>query len=345
MERRKQRTARVADVGEFDLISRLVKGLSLAGSTIVGPGHDCALIRANGERFLFTVDALVEGRHFERDWLSPHQLGSKSFLVNASDVAAMGGSPRWCVVSLGLPAAYLVRDAVALQRGIADAARRCGASVVGGNLARSDRLFVSIALLAAAPRRLVTRDGARPGDQLYVTGTVGDAALGLRLLLGGKRPRGSGYLLNRFRRPTARLRQGRLLVAAGIASAAIDVSDGLAQDLGHICEASGVGARLYADQLPLSPAFRRILRPDNELALHGGEDYEILCTVPPGRVAKLQRRQAQLACPITRVGEVVAGSGVRVIGEEGTEVKLARAGYDHFRTPRKGRREKRRRNR
>jgi thiamine-monophosphate kinase len=337
MERRKQRALRVADVGEFGLIQRFVQQACSAPDIIVGPGHDCALIRANGQRFLFTVDALVEGRHFQQQWLSPRQLGRKSFVVNASDVAAMGGVPRWCVVSLGLPGDYRVADAVALQRGIADAARRYGASVVGGNLTNSDRLFVSVALLATAPRRLVTRGGARAGDQVYVTGTVGDAALAVRLLRGRSRPRGTGYLLNRFRRPEPRLREGQFVVAAGIASAAIDVSDGIAQDLGHICEASGVGAVLHAERVPRSPAFCRVLGPAADLALHGGEDYEILFTVPPRQVRKLEQSRTKLGCRITRVGEIVPGRRVRIIKDGGAAAELANRGYDHFHIRREGR--------
>ncbi len=315
----------VAAVGEFRFLSQLLPRLGSGPGTIVGPGQDCAVVRCDTRRLLYTVDALVERVHFEPHWLTPRQLGRKGFLVNASDIAAMGGRPRFCVVSAGVPLSYLARDLAALHAGIAAAASECGASVVGGNLTRADKLFVSIALLGEAPKRLVTRRGAHAGDRIYVTGTLGDAALGVSLLRSGSAARSAAPVIRRFREPSPRLQAGRLLVEAGIVSAMIDVSDGLAQDLGHICEESEVGAEIYADKIPTSHAYRAA-GADQSLALHGGEDYELLWTVPERNVKRLQRMQVRLGCPITCIGRITRGRGVRVAG-----AAVSRGGYDHFR--------------
>jgi thiamine-monophosphate kinase len=314
----------IAAVGEFRFLSRLLPRLGSGRGTIVGPGQDCAVVRCGRRRLLYTVDALVEGVHFERQWLTPRQLGRKSFLVNASDIAAMGGRPRFCVVSAGVPVSYLARDLAAVHAGITAAARDCGAAVVGGNLTRADKLFISVALLGEAPERIVTRRGAHAGDRIYVTGTLGDAALGVSLLRRGSAARRAAPVIRRFREPSPRLQAGRLLVEAGVVSAMIDVSDGLVQDLGHVCDESQVGAEVDFDELPLSPAYRAA-RAERSLALHGGEDYELLCTVPERNVKRLQRAQARLGCPITCIGRITGGCGVRVAG-----AAVSRGGYDHF---------------
>lgn len=319
----------IAEVGEFGYLSRLLPRLQAGPGTIVGPGQDCAVVRAGSRSVLVTVDALVEGVHFEAGWMSPHQLGRKSFLVNVSDIAAMGGQPRFCVVSLGVPPVYLARDLSALQAGIVAAAREVGAFVVGGNLSRAEQLFVSVALLGDAPRRIVTRQGARHGDRVYVTGTLGDAALGIRLLRDHP-VSPPAHPIRRFREPAPRLRAGRFLVESRIASAMIDVSDGLAQDLGHICAASRVGAVIRSADLPLSSAYRRVLGRSDVLALRGGEDYELLCTVPERNVKQLERNQARLGCPITCIGEITTGRRVRLLGPSGTTGTLDSSGYDHF---------------
>jgi len=320
----------IAEVGEFGFLERALAQAPVGRGTLVGPGQDCALIRCGARRCLFTVDALVEGVHFEPGWLSPRQIGRKSFLVNASDIAAMGGRPRFCVVNLAVPSSYPARDLHAVQRGIVEAAQRCEASVVGGNLTRAAQLSVAIALLGDAPKRLVTRQGARVGDLVYVTGTLGDAALAVRLLRAARAvPRS---VIRRFREPTPRLQAGRRLVESALVSAMIDVSDGLVQDLGHLCAESRVGACIDASAVPRSPAYREALGAADPLALHGGEDYELLCTVPERNVDRLERRRAQLGCALTRIGRITADGGVRVVDAAGRQVALGAAGFDHFRS-------------
>ena len=324
------RATTIGDIGEFGFLARLLPRLPRGPGVIVGPGQDCAVIRCGGRRCLFTVDALVEGVHFEQGWLSAHQLGRKSLLVNASDVAAMGGRPRFCVVGLAVPDGYPLRDLTALQAGIVEAAGEVGALVVGGNLTRAQQLSVSIALLADAPQRIVTRRGARRGDRIYVTGTLGDAALGCRTLRDHVSRRAPSAV-RRFREPSPRLRAGRALVDSGVVSAMIDVSDGLVQDLGHICEESAVGAVIRTDRVPLSATYRAVLGVDVALALHGGEDYELLCTVPERQVNRLERRQTRFECPITCIGEIVGGRRIRVTCADGQDMTMAAPGYDHFR--------------
>lgn len=328
---RSTRAATIGEVGEFGFLSRLLPRMRGGRGVVVGPGQDCAVIRCGRRRYLFTVDALVESVHFERGWFSAHQLGRKSFLVNASDAAAMGGRPRFCIVSLAVPTEYPVRDLTALQRGIVEAASQVGAVVVGGNLTRAQQLSVSIALLAEAPKRIVTRRGARRGDRIYVTGTLGDAALGCRML-STDTGHAAAHPVRRFGEPCPRLQAGRVLVDSGLAAAMIDVSDGLVQDLGHICEESGVGAVIRTSEIPLSPTYRRVLGADPTLALHGGEDYELLWTVAKRHMKRLEGLRARLGCAITCIGEIVVGRGVCLIGVDGRDVHLNATGFDHFRS-------------
>jgi thiamine-monophosphate kinase len=327
-------TRTIAAVGEFAFLARILPQLTNGPDTIIGPGHDCAVIRCGDGRYLFTIDALVEGTHFRRQWLSPRQLGRKSFLVNASDAAAMGGRPRFCVVGMSAPPTYPARDLANIEVGIAAAATECGADVVGGNLARARQLSITIALVAEAPRRTVSRAGAQPGDRVYVTGTLGDAGAGVRVLRAGRRRRSlaaDAHAVRRFREPTPRLRAGQLLVASGIVSAMIDVSDGLIQDLGHVCSASNVGAVIHATNLPVSAAYRTIMRTDPRLALSGGEDYELLCTVPERNVTQLERQRAHLGCPLTWIGAITRGRRIKVVDAAGRPMSIEAGGYDHFR--------------
>ena len=320
----------IADVGEFGFLARMLPRLPGDGRVVVGPGQDCAVVRVGARSVVLTVDALVEDVHFRAGWLSPRQLGRKSFLVNVSDIAAMGARPRFALVSVGVPPTYPARDLAALQTGIVAAAREVGASVVGGNLTRAERLFVSVTLVADAPTRLITRQGAAVGDRVYVTGTLGDAALGVRVLQGSMRAARGATAVRRYREPQPRLQAGRVLVGTGVLSAMMDVSDGLVQDLGHICEQSGVGAVIRSVAVPRSRVYRALMGDDDSLALRGGEDYELLFTVPPARVARLERLRTRLGCPITHIGDIVTGRRARVLGASGALRAMRTGGYDHF---------------
>ena len=310
---------------EFQLIDLFTRALPCAGEgVVVGVGDDAAVLRApRGEVLCATVDALVEGVHFDRRF-TPEDVGWKALAVNLSDLAAMGARPLWALIALAVtgrePPARLAR----IARGLGACARRHGLAVAGGNVTRARDLSLTVTVLGAAgPRHVLRRAGARPGDVLLVSGTIGDAAL-------GRAPDAPPALAARQRRPAPRLALGRGLAA--IASAAIDVSDGLVQDLGHLCDASGTGATVRLEDLPLSPAYRRAVRrsPDRwGAALGGGEDYELLVAVPPDRVRAALAAARRARTPLTAVGTVDRASGLRLRGPEGALHPAVR-GHDHL---------------
>jgi thiamine-monophosphate kinase len=305
---------------EFELIARLTAGIGLSRRTILGVGDDCAIVSRPRGQMLFTIDSLVENVHFNLRWGSPQALGARALAVNLSDIAAMGGRPTACVVNLGVREGITPRTLERIYSGLRDAAREASTDIVGGNVTRARELSITIALVGEAGRGVMRRDAARPGDEIFVTGTLGDAALGWRILAGKLEARGKAkknraakkYLVERFLRPHARLYAGQRLAALRPAPAAIDVSDGLMQDLGHIVERSGVGAEIDASRIPISPAYRALMGDDLVHALTGGEDYELIFSVKPGRrESELSRR---LGVGVRRIGKIVRGTRVDVIG-------------------------------
>lgn len=315
----------LSEVGELGLLARIVRESSTAPDVIVGPGDDCAVLRLGGRNYLWTTDDQIEGTHFETAWMTPRQIGAKAYLVNASDIAAMGGRPKFALVGLAAPPTFSATALIEVQRGLCAAAARDGVVVIGGNVARAPGLQVAVSLLGEAPPRPLLRSGARAGDAIYVSGTLGDAALGLRQLQADRTAAGAS--VNRFRRPQPRLEAGAVLAREGIASAVIDVSDGLLRDLGHLCRASGVGAWIETDALPTSMAVRRA---SPHLALEGGEDYELLCAVPTRKEIELERILPKLGCRMTRIGvfrpskEGILGAGIEHLSQD------VEAGYSHF---------------
>jgi thiamine-monophosphate kinase len=312
--------------GEFEIIALFTRALPLAGrGVVVGPGDDAAVLRpAPGEDLVATVDAVVEGVHFDRRSTAA-DVGWKALAVNLSDLAAMGARPVAALVALALPPGVPVATLRGLARGLGACARRHRTPVVGGNVTRAGALSLTVTVLGAVPEgRAVLRSGARPGDLVAVTGTLGDAALGLR-------PGAAGPLLRRQRRPVPRLAAG--LALAGRVRAAIDVSDGLVQDLGHLCRASGVGARIGVVDLPVSAAYRRAVRRLADPwapALAGGEDYELVVAIPPTLLADAQAAAARARTPLAVIGRFVRGAGVRVVGPRGEDIPPP-PGHDHLR--------------
>jgi thiamine-monophosphate kinase len=320
--------------GEFELIARLCAGLKLGRRTLLGPGDDCAVLAPLKRPLLVTIDSMVEGVHFRRPWFPPEALGRKALSVNLSDIAACGGWPIACVVNLAIPDRLEPRFVERLYAGLRGAAAAEKVDLVGGNVTRADALAITLALIGEARRAILRRDTARPDDEIFVTGTVGDAAAGLRILQGKLRARGAvrRFLLGRFLNPVARLRAGQRLSAMRPAPAAIDLSDGLWQDLGHILERSRAAAQIDADSIPLSPAYRAAIGDDPELALGGGEDYELLFCARPGySPAQLSRR---LGVAVHRIGRVSRGAGeIRLVGARGTSRTAPRiAGWDQLRS-------------
>jgi thiamine-monophosphate kinase len=325
-------TATLRDRGEDALLEEIRRLVPARGRVLLGPGDDAAVMAATPHPLVLTVDALVEGVHFRRGWLTPAALGRRAFAVAASDVAAMGARPTAALLAVAarrdMPAAALR----AIVTGVRGAARAAGAALAGGNLASARALSLTVAVIGAAPWRPVRRAGGRAGDQLFVTGALGGAALGLRLLARAHSIRSGGSAVRRWQRPPARLRAGAMLARGGIAAAMIDLSDGLLVDANRLCRASGVGARLYGDRLPLDPALRALpARAARALALAGGEDYELLFAVRPGRLAALAAARRTLGCGVTHVGELVRGRGVAVVDERGrTLAPPRRQGHQHF---------------
>ena len=317
----------LSGIGEFGLIDRLsaqLGGEPPPGETWIG--DDAAVVGPFAGPVLLTTDLLVEGIHFNLEWTTPEALGWKCLAVSCSDIAAMGGTPHRALVSLCVPPGTQAALLEGLYAGMRECCARYGLSVVGGDISRAPVLAVCVALLGvAAASGPVRRSGAQPGDAVCVTGRLGASAAALRLLQAGYAPRAD--LAAAHERPTPRVEAGAALAGLG-ATAMIDVSDGLAADLGHLCTASGVGARIEAEALPVPDLSHLPVALDPiELALHGGEDYELCFTVPPARVAQVV---GQAGVPVAVVGAITADPGL-VLTRAGVGQVLEAKGWDHFR--------------
>jgi len=308
----------------------------------LGIGDDAAVVDMREGQAVLTADILVEGVHFDRSLISPRDLGAKSVVVNVSDVAAMGASPRFALVSLVIPAGADPAWVVELEGGVRSACDEYALAMVGGDLSGGPVAVVSVAVVGeVAPGRFVTRAGARPGDRVVVTGTLGASAGGLALArasaLRTRAALGTDWgraLLEAHLRPVARVGEGQTLAGAG-ATAMMDVSDGLALDLSRLCAASGVAARIRPADVPVAPELSDlagVLRVDPlELALSGGEDYELLATLPPERVAEAaDALDDRFGARLTAVGEITEGEGLIAVHADGSERPLEAKGWDHL---------------
>lgn len=333
----------ISDIGEFPLIDRLDRLITTDHpDVIVGIGDDVAVLAGDADVYrLATIDAQVETIHFLSDVISPYDLGRRALAINLSDIAAMGGTPRFALVSLVLPNHTQVDWIETVYRGLRAEADRYGVTVVGGNMARAPaHIVIDICVLGRVKKEhLLLRSGARPGDTVLVTGQLGDAAAGLRLVQDRldvseeQRDR----LLSRLFTPTPRLPEAAVITRAGHATAMLDVSDGLSSDVGHICERSGVGVRIWAERVPISEAVQHVAEQIGEyawdLALAGGEDFELCFTAPANAVdALVQAMEAGTGTPVTVVGEILpADEGRRLVRPDSEEVPLESAGWQHFR--------------
>ncbi len=325
-----------AQPDEFELIERLFAPLSAGAPLAFGLTDDAALIRPRaGTDLVATTDSLVAGVHFLA--ADPPDLVARKLLrVNLSDLAAMGATPLGHLVNLALPRGAETAWVEEFAAGLAVDQERFGTALIGGDtVATEGPLVLGLTALGEVARgRALRRNGARPGDLVMVSGTLGDAALGLRVLRGDRGSLDEGaaaYLVGRYRLPEPRVALGRRLV--GLATAAIDVSDGLVADVGHVCAASGVGATLEAAKLPLSAAATARLGESAtlvEAVLAGGDDYELALTVSPERAGEAMAAARDLDLPLTIVGRVREGEGVAVIGADGERMHLDTGGYRHF---------------
>jgi thiamine-monophosphate kinase len=314
---------------EFDLIARYFSPRTT--HTVLAGGDDAALIAPGaGMELAVSTDMLVGGRHF-LEGADARGIGHKSLAVNLSDMAAMGAVPRWVTLSLALPAADEAWIA-AFAEGFLDLAAEHRVDLVGGDTTRGP-LNICVQIMGEVRAgSALRRSGARVGHQVWVSGTVGDAALGLAHLRGelALDPLEAEYLLARLERPAPRVALGQALL--GVASSAIDISDGLVADLGHIAERSEVRARVEWEAIPLSGTAQarraepRVLR----CALAGGDDYELCFTAPADRHDEVRAIAARLGLPLTRIGAIEAGAGVDVLDAHGKPMPLAQRGFDHF---------------
>jgi thiamine-monophosphate kinase len=319
-------------LSEFEIIRRFFT--HRPRHAVLGVGDDAALLRGRrGMDLAVSADMLVAGRHFFRD-ADPGQLGHKALAVNLSDMAAMGATPRWALLSVALPSVN-ARWLRAFMRGFMRLARRHGVDLVGGDTTRGP-LNISVQIIGEVPAgRALRRDGARAGDDIWVSGSIGDAALALAAIKGQVplRQRESRRLEERLHVPVPRVALGEAL--RGMARSAIDVSDGLVADLGHICKRSRVSAAVRFDAVPVSAALKRNLGNAARAALlSGGDDYELLFTSGRSRRAAIERLSQRLRLKLTRVGEITrrrgAGPLVTVLDADGRPMPLGRAGYKHF---------------
>ena len=315
------------DISEDELITAIGRVLSGTGPDVLVPvGDDAAVVRGGTGDLVLTTDALVEGTHFDRATSTPHDIGYKAISVSLSDIAAMAASPRYALCALTLSDDVDAGWAMELFGGMREASDEFACTLVGGNLARGSEVTVVITLTGEVARgAAVRRDGAGPGDVVVVTGALGGAAAGRRLARRGA-PWTEDELdaIRRHERPAPRVGEAPVLARNG-ATAMIDVSDGLTRDLVRICEASGVGVRLDLAKVPGHPAAA------GGEALGGGEDYELLATIPSGAaVANAARELADVfATPLTAIG-TIAAEGLQTIDDAGVTRPLEPSGWDHF---------------
>jgi thiamine-monophosphate kinase len=344
---------KVTDLGEHALLARLLARLPRpTADVLLGPGDDAAIVaRVRNEQLVVTTDSLVEEVHFSRTTFSPTDIGHKAMAANLSDLAAMGATPRWALVSLVLPGSLPVADVEQIMDGAGALAAAHGVSVIGGNIARTaGPLVVDMTLGGDVhPRKVLMRSGAKAGDAIYVSGTIGGAAAGLEMLSGGSaeirreaepnsagRPttRAPGVCIARQRRPEPRVRLGIALARGRAARAAMDLSDGLADAVRQVAAASGCGARLEAAALPIEPDAAtwwtsRGVDPIRA-AIAGGEEYELLFAVAPrseGRLRSVRRHVSEPA--LTKIGVFTKDAGQLLVDRDGSEESLPQ-GFEHF---------------
>ena len=326
---------KLQELGEFKLIDRIRQQVANGAGVHRGIGDDAAVLSVpDGHHLLTSTDLLIEDVHFRHDWTDCEALGHKAVAVNLSDIAAMGGTPRYLYLGLACPGETDLNDINAFLKGALAEAEQHQVTLVGGDTCRSPGPWmISVTIEGSAPaHQAVGRDGAQPGDLMMVSGTLGDSALALHLLNNGEEPEKA--LLARHHQPGAQVKLGRLLGEQRLAKAMIDISDGLAGDLEHILQASQVNGFIEEDKLPLSALFQHYADKTpalRKLALHGGEDYELLFTVAPENAADVAALAVELNLLITPIGVIQEGPGALSLQDRtGIVHPILVRGYDHF---------------
>jgi len=332
---------KVFELGEFGLINLLAEMISGSENKqsvswrnlAVGIGDDAAVWLAGADIRLATVDSLIEGVHFTLKTTPWKELGWKALAVNLSDIAAMGGMPRYALISLALPETTEVEDVTALYQGMVELAQRFEVAIIGGDTTRAEAVSIAVTVLGSTGKEhILTRGAATVGDKIAVTGYLGTAAAGMEMLTGQLKfdDEITDRLRGAFLCPLPRVIEGQALIEQGV-KAAIDISDGLVADLKHICQASRVGARVEVERVPVHPAVRDSFGDKAlGLALSGGEDYELLFTAP---AEVIDRVKGAVSCPVTVIGEIVADNPgeVGLFDINGKSFALQQAGWEHFR--------------
>ncbi|MEW5805811.1 MAG: thiamine-phosphate kinase [Acidobacteriota bacterium] len=364
---------RLSEFGEMRLIERIERSYSgiQHSKKDIAIGDDCAVIRSLlGREILITTDALIEDIHFSFRFSSPEWIGEKAVYVNLSDIASMGGKPEFILLTMGLPPEMKKKTALRLVSGIDSGCRSFGVSLLGGDTCSSPgKVFISITAVGSMGKgKAILRSGARPSDILFLSGSVGGSSLGLRLLRKGmeyhsgywkerekkeKKERGEkgersresyGWdrfyarrAMNCYLRPRPHIEEGRFLAETGLATAMIDLSDGLSSDLHNLCRASGVGAVIRESDIPVDASLTHFLKSWKAIldaALSGGEDYCLLVAVSEGKADKLERLfQRKFSRPLYRIGEIIPASrGIGIVSRTGLLRRLPKTGYEHFKS-------------
>lgn len=333
---------RLSELGEFGLIDLVRsiadryqrRGHTLWPRLLVGIGDDAAAWESDNDAQLATTDTLVQGVHFDLDVINWDELGWKALAVNLSDIAAMGGVPKYALLSLALPGELEVKDISEFLEGMMHVAMKFGVAIIGGNVATAPIVVITMTVIGSCTgKRMLKRSTASLGEQVAVTGSLGLSAAGLQMLKGKtiSDTKTSTILRQAHFKPMPRVEEGQILLEQGV-NTAIDISDGLIADLHHICQASKVSANLKVDQVPVHPSVIANFSNYRELALTGGEDYELLFT---GDQATVARAKQALNCPVTVIGEITEEKlpeRVTLVDSKGTIVHYEKGGWDHFKS-------------
>jgi len=329
-------SANLSSLGEFGLIDRIAAHVAGGKGVVTGIGDDAAVTAlTDGMQLLTSTDMLLEDVHFRRSWHTPYLLGRKSLAVSISDIAAMGAIPRWALLSLGLPAGFPLDFLDEFIDGFLSMAAEHGVALIGGDTCSSrSGLVISVTIMAEQfPGLIARRSGAQPNDEIWVTGTLGGAALALELLESNQAI-DEPSLMARLLDPTPRTATGRALAESGLITSMIDISDGLLADYGHIAEQSRMGGILYLDRLPTSAAFQRYAAPrpvfPHYLVLSGGEDYELAFTAPAENREKIDAITKKCGINAAPVGIVTSSPGVTVLLPDGSRHIPQKPGFTHL---------------
>jgi thiamine-monophosphate kinase len=329
------------EIGEFGFIESIKKEcITTLKDIIKGIGDDCAVFGPySGRVLLFTTDMLVEDIHFLKAKITPYQLGWKTIAVNLSDIAAMGGRPLFLLISLASPAEMNIELIQDFYKGMKDICEHYEVNILGGDtVASPDKLVISVSLIGdAKENEVLYRSGARPGDSIYVTGNIGDSSAGLKILKNEISPPKSiaSHFIKLHNEPKPLIKTGRIIAASRLASAMIDLSDGLLSDLGHICKESGVGAMLFKKKIPISSELKllasRVKFNPIDLAFSGGEDYLLLLTVPKAKIKDFEiLYKNKGSSPLYLIGEIREEKGVRMVNDDGSIEEISIRGFNHF---------------